>query len=158
MIRGVTYRVPQATTDTLWQMLKCIDVEKYYWYNIRYQEEAYLGTISPREMLFGAELYDGESFSQIVRQDHFIIFVKLQAYLSMNISNISNISTYEDFQQSDCQMLLLIWDCEWVDIYAKEQYLIDSLYQNALSNGYTEIKYITDDNDDRTGMDLTLCQ
>jgi len=152
MIRGLSFRVPQATTDTLWQILGCLDVEKYRWYNIPYQEEAYLGSMGSGEPLFGSEPLDENSFSRLIRQDHYIIFTKLQAYLGDG--KFFNISTYEEFDRSDCQLLLLIFDCEFVEIYVKDAVAVKALYENAQQHRFLQIEYITNDNDCRTGMDI----
>ncbi len=34
MLRGVFFQIPQRKTDTLWQILKCVDIAQYDWYNI----------------------------------------------------------------------------------------------------------------------------
>lgn len=36
---GVSIKITK-TKNTLWQILKCIDVEKYHWYNIENQNES----------------------------------------------------------------------------------------------------------------------
>ena len=57
--------------------------------------------------------------------------------------------TYDDFLNGDCQLVLLIYDCEFVEIYVKYKAIVRALYENALSNKYTEVEYITDSNDAR---------
>lgn len=131
-------------------MLKCIDVKKYNWYNIINQCEVwqnYNGGVS-----FEKEYYDGKRFLQNIMSEYYIIFLKLQAYF--NNGKFSTIHTYKDFQESDCQLLLLIYDCEYVDIYSKDITDLNLLYENALKNNYTETGYITENNDGRTKMDI----
>lgn len=150
MIRGVSFKIPQMSGNILWQMLKCINVEKYSWYNVINQCEVwknYDGGVS-----FEKEYYDGKSFLQNIMAEHYIIFLKLQAYLDNG--KFSSIHTYKDFQDSDCRLLLLIYDCESVEIYLKDIDDVNSLYESALKNNYTEIGYITDSNDGRTKMDI----
>lgn len=150
MIRGVSFKIPQISGNVLWQMLKCIDVKKYNWYNIINQCEVwenYNGGVS-----FEKEYYDGKRFLQNIMSEYYIIFLKLQAYFDNG--KFSDIHTYKDFQESDCQLLLLIYDCEYVEIYSKDITDLNLLYENALKNNYIEIGYITGNNDGRTKMDI----
>ena len=150
MTRGVSFDIPQITGNSLWQILNCLDVEKYCWYNIDSQNEVWE---SPHgELFFKKEFYDGEEFLKCIALDHYIIFLKLQAYFDN--SNFFDIHTYEEFQKSDCQLLLLINDCEYVEIYAKDQAVIEAIYENALKNNFTKVKYTTESNDGRTKMDV----
>ena len=136
--------------NALWQILKCINVEKYCWHNILSQNEVWAnhrGGIS-----FEKAYYDGKAFLQSIIADHFIIFLKLQAYFEND--KFFDIHTYEDFQNSNCQLLLLVWDCEYVDVYIKDRSVAQSIYENALANDYLEVKYITESNDSRIKMDI----
>ncbi|MCL2503926.1 MAG: DUF2691 family protein [Coriobacteriia bacterium] len=154
-VRGVSFKIPQATlnatSDLLWQVLKCIDVEKYCWYSIQDQNEAWANFLEGT-YAFEEDCYDGKSFLQEITSEHYIIFLKLQAYFEDG--GFSEVHTYEDFQSSDCQLLFLIYDCGFIDIYAKDETVIRAIYENAASNGYTEIRYITEGNDWRTGVGM----
>ena len=55
-----------------------------------------------------------------------------------------------DFIQSDCQLLLLINDVQFVEIYTKSQTELEVLYDNALKNGFSGIRYITNETNERT--------
>lgn len=150
MIRGVSFHIPQMRGTVLWQMLSCINIEQYCWYNIESQNEVWTDT--PGNVFFEAGYYDGKRFLQQIQLDSYIVFLKLQAYFED--SKFFDIHTYNDFQESDCQLLLLIYDCEFVDIYAKDQDIIKSIYENALINNYTEVEYITKNNHVRTKLDV----
>ena len=150
MIRGVYFEIQQTTYSDLWQILKCIEIEKYNWYNIDSQNEVRHPPFG--ELFFKTDYYDGKSFSQLIHSNHYIIFLKLQAYFPNGEQ--FDIHTYEEFQKSDCQLLLLIADSVFVYIYAKDQNLIKSIFDNASINKYTAVKYITESNDSRTKMDV----
>lgn len=149
MVRGVSFKaIPSSYM--LYQILKCISIEKYYWYNIDSQSEVW--DKSRGTTFFEKEIYDGKSFFKRINVDHFIIFLKLQAYFTN--SSFVDIHNYEEFKRSDCQLILLIYDCQYVEIYAKNQTVSKEILENALTNHYTEIQYITDSNDGRTKMDV----
>lgn len=149
MIRGVFFKT-RPCSDPLYQILKCIDIEKYCWHNIDSQNEVWgrpQGTI-----FFEKDYYTGQDFLQQIQSNHFIVFLKLQAYF--NDSSFFDIQSYEQFQKSDCQLLLLVYDCESVAVYAKDQMIAGTIYENALKNNYMEIEYITETNDARTKMNV----
>lgn len=149
MTRGI-YFLSADTDNDLFQILKGIDIKKYCWYNIFSQDEVY--DIDFKEDFFQEDCYDGKSFYQHIQKDHYLLFVKLQAYLEGG--KFFDIHTYEEFQKSDCQLLLLIADTRYVTIYAKDKGVIEKLYEQAVINQCTNLKYITDENDTRTGMDV----
>lgn len=149
MVRGVSFDMVPSS-NALYQILKCFDPEKYYWFNIDSQNEAWDGPKGAP--LFERDCYDGRSFVKRIMSEHFIAFLKLQAYFKENA--FVDIHSYDEFVKSDCQLLLLIYDCESVDIYAKDLTIIKSIYENALINHFSEIQYITENNDQRTKMDI----
>ena len=96
--------------------------------------------------------YDGSEFYERIKQEHFVIFPKLQAYFPHDEHD--EILSYDDFQKSKCQLLLLIHDCCYVDIYIKDQSMIEELYQYVVNSGCQNVRYINDDNDTRTKMNV----
>ncbi|MCL2136436.1 MAG: DUF2691 family protein [Coriobacteriia bacterium] len=148
MIKGVTFLIPQATTDMLRQILENINVEGYFWRNIVEQDEVWNAS---GERYLDEESYDGKAFKELIQQDHYIIFIKLQAYFAEG--DYDNISYYEDFVLSDCQIVVLIFDNINVHIYTKDEGVAKSLYENAVQR-FEEVEYLTDTYDTRTGFDI----
>ena len=149
MLKGVYFKT-LPSENLLYQILKPIDVKGYCWYNVEEQNEVWDENIE--DAFFKENLYDGESFLQKITLNHFIVFLKLQAYLEKG--SFSNIDTYEEFQKSDCQMILLIYDCECVEIYSKDMTVLKSIYDQALLNNYTEVEFIDEKNFSRTTMNI----
>jgi hypothetical protein len=150
MTRGVSFKVSQATTDTLWQILGGIDVEIFDWYNVESQNEVW--TDIRGDVFFDTDYYSGKDFSLLIQKNHYIVFLKLQAYNSTHEFN--EIHTYEEFLKSSCQLIVLIYDCEFVEIFAKNAMLIENLFENALRKKFLNVTQITDFNDSRTAMDI----
>ncbi|MDR1003114.1 MAG: DUF2691 family protein [Oscillospiraceae bacterium] len=148
MIIGVTFYAKKHGNFLLWEILKCVDIENYVWYVE--QDEAY--TRPPDEAFFEKDSYDGNEFAKLVLADHYIIFLKAGAYLKNG--SYFDIKTYEDFVKSDCRLLLLICDCTYVDIYAKDENISKAIYETAIANGYKDVEYVTEKNDGRTRMDI----
>lgn len=150
MNRGVRFRIQQTLSKPLYQILNCIDVQRFHWYNVLEQNEVFDNSRN-NIYLYDCD-YSGESFLDNIRKEHFVLFVKLQGYVDYN--ELLNINSYEEFRNSNCQLLLLIYDCEYVEIYSKNPIITDVLYKNAILNNFGEIEYITDMNDCRTSMNI----
>lgn len=150
MIRGIRFIIPQLTTNTLWKIFKNTDIATYNWYNIEEQNEVW--TNPGGKDFFDSEYYTGESFQEKIKLDHFIVFLKLQAYKKGGV--FSSIHTFSEFKESECQVLLLAFDCEFVEIYVRDIELAGMICENARAEHFESIEYITDDNDDRTILDV----
>lgn len=77
------------------------------------------------------------------------MFLILQVFLKDK--PIAKIETYDDFKDSDCELLILIHDVEYVEIYIKDNLLSEKVLLNIKQMG---IKYDvkTLENDTRTIM------
>lgn len=151
MIKGITFEIPQKVTNTLWNILETVDVTEYYWINIKNQTETFDEQLADDFLL--QECYDGYSFQKLINCNHYIISLKLQAYTSSH--NFESIHTYDEFLKSDCQIVILIYDCEFVEIYSKKLSITNSIYQQAIDNGYNNVVFLTDSNDCRSVMDIS---
>ena len=150
MLRGVSFQIPQGYSDSLNQILRNIDVEKYHWYNDTSQAETW--NPNSEDDFFVMDEYNGPEFKELIRQSYLILFLRLLAFQVPD--EFTHISSYSDFLSSACCMIILIYDCENVEIYSKDIQEIEILYNSALENGYTGVEYITDSNDGRTSMNI----
>jgi Protein of unknown function (DUF2691) len=66
-------------------------------------------------------------------------------------ATVTDIADYEEFVNSECEIVVLLVDCSYVDIYCKNTELIEDVYHYVHQKGYTNIEYI-DENDSRTKM------
>ncbi len=151
MIRGVCFKVSQTfDSKVLYEILSCLKVENYSWYNISSQNEVWLDRNGNYAITNAS--YNGEEFLRAIDICCYVIFLKLQAYLDTH--KHQEIHNYKEFLESDCQLLLLIHDCEFVEIYAKDYNTVDILFKNALKNNYKNVEFITEKNDTRNKMDV----
>lgn len=150
MVRGVSFEISQKTAYTLSDIFKTVDMEQFYWYVVQAQTETWDKPFG--EDFFKKEIYSGNEFSKTIQEEHFIVFLKLQAYPCLK--NFQNISVYSDFAKSDCQLILLIYDCSFVEVYAKNQAILQGIFQRASKMYCENLTYITDQSDVRTKMDI----
>ena len=82
--------------------------------------------------------------------EYYPLFGEFKAFTSKE--SITSIDTYSDFVDSDCQLIILIADAIYIDIYAKDKETLEQIKKNALELNCTEITDITDENDERYKM------
>lgn len=151
MIRGVSFRIKQHEHEkVLSKIFRFIDVKKYNWYNILDQNEVWADFQG--EGIFDEEYYSGNDFETLINSEHYIMFLKLQAYIKK--TDYQNLLTYKEFIEDDCQLLILVSDSEFVEIYAKEINLVNCIYDLAEQKVFFDIEYITDDNDSRVEFNI----
>lgn len=150
MVRGVEFEILQKTTDTLWKILNCINIEIYKWYIIDDQEEVW--NEEQNEDFFDVQDFCGKDFAKKIQANHYIVFLKLQAYFTDGI--FSDVQTYDEFLKGHCQILVLVNDCEYVEIYCKDENISKAIYNHAISQKHKNVKYISNDNDHRTTMNV----
>lgn len=149
-IRGVSFKIPQEKTNIIYELLEEINVRAMFWYNVESQNEVW--SIPQYTDFFTKEYYDGDEFCRQIKAPHKVVFLKLQAYLRKE--EFAEIHEYEEFLAGDCVLLLLICDCENVEIYSKDEELTKAICSTARRNGYSGITLITDDNDGRRKTDI----
>ena len=153
MRRGISFEIPNDYGRFLGDVLKPIDINAYNWkIGIGESYKAVNGKLDGILFSDSQEAVTGIELKTILESnDYYVIFADLQAYPS---EEISTIETYEEFMESDCELVLLVVDCIYVTIYRKNQETIISLQKNALNNSFADIEYITDENDSRTRLSV----
>lgn len=152
-MRGISFLIPNQYGRYLFDILESIDMKKYFWKTggeeAYYIEKNTLGKpLFPKPCIYsGTELY-----SRISEKDYYVIFAELKAFIDK--TDVNEIATYDDFVRSHCEFVLLIVDCSYVTIYAKDQHAIARIYAKAVTAGYENTEYITDENDTRTTLSV----
>ncbi|MBJ7947474.1 DUF2691 family protein [Bacillus cereus group sp. N24] len=154
MKRGITVDIPNEYDNLLWKVLKSIDISSFDWWVG--SEESYLvarGGLD--EALFPEEpsiVVEGSDLKRLVKDNiYYVIFADLKAYPKGE--EVVDIETYEEFKESKCELVLLVADCTYVTVYAKDQKAIELMYENALNQGFY-VEYVTDENDGRTRLSV----
>lgn len=140
---GIEFKLKTSYEKILYDLLKNINLDNYQCRII--QEEIFYESNPERSLpsqLSGRELKKEISDNG----NYFVYFLNLQVYL--NGSKISHIETYDDFANSNCELIVLFSDNEFIEIYMKSNELKEKIIQNITSKGISyEIK--TRENDGR---------
>lgn len=144
MNRGIRFKIPNKWGTLLSDILKGIKYEDYVW-EID-EDEVFL---EGGDFLFSTNRLSGHLFKEAISSAiYYVVFINLQAFPCDE--NICEISSYSDFIKSDCEIIMFICDNIYVDIYVKNQCIIELLHKNAIEHKFTEIEIITDTNDTRS--------
>lgn len=142
MIRGISFEIPNERSTVLFKILENINVNKYYW-SIEEKE-----VFEDVNSYFDKEGYSGKIFYKIINIPCYAVFLNLRAYYKKKSNEVIN--NYYDFIKSKCELVVLISDNIYVEIYSKNRDEIDTIKRNAEKNKFINIEYITDENDIRT--------
>lgn len=154
MIRGITFEVPNKWGYILRDILAPIDVSAFNWL-VKNEEAYYVVGGELGEPLFNHKiLHLGGQLLQkkIEEQMSYVIFAALKAYPKGSVPK--ELETYNDFKESDCELVLLIADGTFVTVYCKDNVLSETLFNHAKRKGYMDVAYTTDENDERTGFSV----
>ncbi|MFK3959832.1 DUF2691 family protein [Guptibacillus hwajinpoensis] len=152
MIRGITFEVPNKRGYILRDILAPIDVSAFNWL-VKDEEAYYVVDGELGEQLFSHQILhlEGQLLQKkIEEQTSFVIFADLKAFPKGAVPE--ELETYKDFNESDCEVVLLIVDGTFATVYCKDNLLSETLFYHAKRKGYLDVAYITDENDERTGL------
>lgn len=122
MIRGIRFRIPNAYGRVLADILQSVNCGDYNWK----VEDDQIFLDGDNASLFKEKSINGNEFKSIISQkDYYTIFAKIKAFPREN--DIKDITKYEDFVNSGCEIMLLIVDSIFVDIYFKKEKIAKKL-------------------------------
>ena len=142
-IKGIEFKIPNEYDKYLGKILEKVNDNNYIW---KIEEtEIYLEqNENNNENLFQNNRYSNVEFQErIFSQKYYMIFANIKMYLEED--NIE-INIYEDFIKSKCILILLVTDNEFVEVYSKDQDILDIIYKNAITNKFKDVMYISNNN------------
>lgn len=149
MNRGISFLVKNDYTHVLYDILELAS-ENYYWLICTDEVLVSEGEKIVSQSLFKSVELDGHTFLNLIKSKTYLpILLDLKAF--NRISDIKNIKDYEEYEKSGCQLILLIVDSSYVDLYVKDEKLLSYLYKNALQKNFKNVEYINE-KDSRTRM------
>ena len=151
MKRGIIVDIPNEYDNLLWKVLKPIDITLFDW-RVENEESYFRLPDGLGSELFSEDnkVMSGLELKKLIKDNiYYLIFADLKAYPKGEV--LGDIETYEEFKESKCELVLLVADCTYVTIYAKDQKAIELMYENALNQDFY-VEYVTDENDGRTRL------
>lgn len=146
-MRGLSFEIPNTYGKVLFDILSQTKIKDFVW-KVGNGESYAIENDTLGNPLFPIDtILSGEQlFKRISAEDYYVIFADLKGFLRE--ADVRGIATYEEFVESDCQVVLLIVDSSFVYFYSKDQAITKAIYSKAIAAGYKNVEYITDENDE----------
>ena len=145
MIKGIKFEIPNKYDNFISKIISRIPCDTYNWINFEQYDQVFDDNY---DFLFQRKCYSGKDFLSVLsKSDYYVVAVKLQAYPSDFNGDISEIKSFDAFEHSNCQLIIRIIDNIYVEIYLKNTHYIQIIYENAVTFDFSNIQFITDDND-----------
>ncbi|PAQ13423.1 hypothetical protein CD798_15130 [Bacillaceae bacterium SAOS 7] len=153
MKRGLSFEIPNESGSFLEAVLRSIDITMFNWRIGSCESYLIVGDELGEEIFSeGQKMIEGVEFKSLLQNNkYYIIFADLRAYPK---STLANIETYEEFLNSECELVLLVVDSCYVTIYCKSNRITELLYRNAKECGFEDVQYITNEDDTRTRLSI----
>ncbi|MFB5253511.1 DUF2691 family protein [Bacillus mycoides] len=153
MKRGITVDIPNEYDNLLWKVLKPIDITSFDW-RVENEESYFIlpDGLGPELFSEDNKVMSGLELKKLIKDNiYYLIFADLKAYQKGEV--LEEVETYEEFKESKCEVVVLVADGDYIQIYAKNQKAIELMYENALNQGFY-VEYVTDENDGRTRLSV----
>ncbi|MEK4579149.1 DUF2691 family protein [Bacillus sp. FSL R12-0074] len=153
MKRGIFVDIPNEYDNLLWKVLKPIDITSFDW-QVENEESYFIlpDGLGPELFSEDNKVMSGLELKKLIKDNiYYLIFADLKAYPKGE--EVVDIETYEEFKESKCEVVVLVADGDYIQVYAKNQEEIEMMYENAIDQGFY-VEYVTDENDGRTRLSV----
>ncbi|MCR1952866.1 DUF2691 family protein [Clostridium sp. DSM 100503] len=131
MIKGIKFNIPNKKGKYLYEVLNSINVLAYKWFI----NEDDIYCIENYKNLFQDQYLNGYEFKDIImKNEYYIINTEIRAF--SDEVKYENIQTYEDFLQSNVEILIIIIDSEYGEIYCKNESMLSNFYKEFKSSNF----------------------
>jgi hypothetical protein len=140
---GLDIRVRNEYNNYLFKLYSGINLLKYRWkintYEFLYKEDGEI-----KEDFFRTTILNGNEFiNSISRNSYYMIFADIKAYSADG--EIIEIKTLEEFMESNCDMILICTDSEFIEFYCKDEEMLNKVHNNCIQNNFKEVTYISEE-------------
>lgn len=138
---GLDIRVKNEHNQYLYKIFKGIDFSNFAW-NIIADDFLYLEDGNIQQNFFMSNVLTGEEFLENISKDsYYMIFADIKAYPIGNAC--SEIKTFKDFIESNCELILLCTDSTFIEFYSKDKCILEKVYDNCIKNNFEYVQYVS---------------
>lgn len=139
---GIRFEIPNDYGKYLKDIFEGLNTSNYYWQI----DDTEIMTFN-QNYLFDKNIYNDKEFSSKIKENnYYIIFADIKCIKTKKKVIINN---YDSFLKSDCEILLLVVDSSYVDLYVKSKLYMDLIKSNVERNDYKNVEYIYNDDNPR---------
>lgn len=146
-MKGLEFLIENKSSNILHKILNNLPSQNCIWQVTEdevYKKEYDLNFLN----FFEKKVYNNEDFKKCIKKECYPVFCNIQMYKDNSI--INEIQTVDDFYNSNCEMIILITDNIFVEIYSKKEKYISIIKDNLKKTGILNWKY--KDINERTSM------
>lgn len=134
---GIKFIIKNEYDKILGKILNDIDCSNFSW---KIENEEVLG--EKGKAFFNKSYYDDAEFQKIIQKEHYPIHLNLQMFYKSK--HLNDIKDYNQFLTSSCQLILFIVDNVFVEIYAKDETILEKISRNAVCYSFSNIEFINE--------------
>ncbi len=133
---AIKFEILNEYNNILGKVFENINFENVFWRVINQEVFDEKG-----KEFFTKEIYSDSEFKNLINsKKYYPIFLTLQLYKKEG--KIAEIKNYDDYFNSDCDLILYIIDNIFVEIYSKNKLYINKIRENALKNNFSKVENI----------------
>lgn len=146
---GITFKLKNEYNNFLFKIFYNIGIDNFTWSiidnEIIYKDENnHLST-----SIFDENTMNGLSFLKCIGMEkYYLVYADIKAF--NNKTQITNIETYDDFVNSDCEIALFCTDTVDVELYCKSKIILNKIIENCARFGFNDLEILTKEKDNRT--------
>jgi len=132
-MNGLEFIIKNEYNDWIYQILRNLSFENYIW-KID-EDDVYYNN----DFLFDKDFYNNDEFFRIIKgKNYYTVFCNIQLY--SDIKDCITIDVPTDFINSKCELILLITDNIFVEVYSKNEDNLNMIKDNLKLIGIKNVK------------------
>lgn len=130
MYKALVFQLPNKYNDYLSKIFYNINVKMYIWNICSYEIVRFDNKHNENgDSFFKHEILNGHEFGDAIKQyNYYIVSLDIKAYKDKKY--ITYIYNYEEFCQNSCEFVLFFDDGEFVELYCKDNFLLEMVQKN----------------------------
>ena len=137
-MKGIRFEIINERNNYIYKIFKGIKFDDFDWYI--YNDDVYY---EKGDLYFDSSKYKEKNFEKKIKNEiYYIVHINIQAYLKNKDIEKDRIVNCDEFLESNCEIMLSIIDCKFVEVYTRNGELLNIINKNAIENEFVDIKYI----------------
>lgn len=141
---GIRFQIPNEYNNFLLKIFSHVDVMQYEWDIITdssLEKDILTNKMKTSSGIFTSNKLTGEMFLKCIsKNNYYMIFVDIKAF--SKTGRHSCIFSFADFVNSDCQLIFLCTDSQFVTVFCKDMGVLKQISDNCLQFGFQNINFI----------------
>lgn len=140
MLRGVSFQ--DGNAEVFFRSLnELMDISMYDWC---------IDDVELNYFYYRPGRYSGSELKNALATLSSLSFVRIRRYPIG--APVDDIDSYEDYLESDCDMIILFYDGGFYETYEKDEDMIRNMFKFCIENGFKKVEVVDDHNDCRSCM------